>query len=174
MLRLLFGCINACYVGQLAKVGLRKKLWQKLSPLRLGYLAWNKKELAAWLGHVGLKVRCAQNRYNFHRGIMASPTGSREYISSFVPHARPLRWTCYRLFAEVSCRRAVPCIYIGMVRCWPGDPNTKHDDDLRVFSAPHSHSWKLNAMNTPWFVNSKALYIIALSWLERRYYFIVH
>eukprot|EP00903_Cladosiphon_okamuranus_P010248 g9703.t2 len=41
----------------LKKVGLRKKLWQKLSPLRLGYLAWNKRELAAWLGHVGLEVK---------------------------------------------------------------------------------------------------------------------
>ncbi|CAM9476973.1 unnamed protein product [Ectocarpus fasciculatus] len=40
---------------RLKKVGLRKKLWQKLSPLRSGYLAWNTVELAAWLGHVGLR-----------------------------------------------------------------------------------------------------------------------
>ena len=40
-----------------AKVGLRKNLWRKLSPLRLGYLAWNKRELAAWLGHIGLEVK---------------------------------------------------------------------------------------------------------------------
>lgn len=39
------------------KVGLRKKLWQKLSPLRLGYLAWSTRDLAAWLGHVGIQVQ---------------------------------------------------------------------------------------------------------------------
>ncbi|CAM9474885.1 unnamed protein product [Scytosiphon promiscuus] len=39
----------------LKKVGLRKKLWQKLSPLRLGYLAWTPRDLAAWLGHVGIQ-----------------------------------------------------------------------------------------------------------------------
>ncbi|CAM9113797.1 unnamed protein product [Ectocarpus sp. 12 AP-2014] len=40
---------------RLKKVGLRKRLWQKLSPLRSGYLAWSKVELAAWLDHVGLR-----------------------------------------------------------------------------------------------------------------------
>ncbi|CAM9135492.1 unnamed protein product, partial [Hapterophycus canaliculatus] len=39
----------------LKKVGLRKKLWQKLSPLRLGYLAWSTRDLAAWLGHIGIQ-----------------------------------------------------------------------------------------------------------------------
>lgn len=40
------------------QVGLRKKLWRRLSPLRLGYLAWTTKELSVWLAHV-----CAQVSY---------------------------------------------------------------------------------------------------------------
>lgn len=45
------------------KVGLRKKLWQRLAPLRLGYLAWSRRELSAWLGHVGLRVSLPQYSY---------------------------------------------------------------------------------------------------------------
>lgn len=46
----------------LKKVGLRKRLWQRLSPLRLGYVAWGKKDLAAWLEHVDLKELPSDNR----------------------------------------------------------------------------------------------------------------
>ena len=45
-------CVNFFH----CQVGLRKKLWQKLSPLRLGYLAWTKADLAGYLGHLGLHV----------------------------------------------------------------------------------------------------------------------
>ncbi|CAM9300908.1 unnamed protein product [Ascophyllum nodosum] len=85
---------------RLKKVALRKKLWQKLSPLRQGYLAWSKRELAEWLGYVGLGALRETFVQEGIDGRVLSVLSKAE-IKSLAEKATPNKDTRRRVYSEV-------------------------------------------------------------------------